>query len=1602
MSTPNILQIPYSQKVGLSVHHLSVSVKSQIPKDIEKDQEALGELDQSHKILNDVNFELESGEIMAIMGGSGSGKTTLLNTLSQRTNITNKKLQFTGSIAYIRQNDLAHINHAYMLQDDSFLPGLTVYETLKTQADLRLPPHITQVEKLQLIDYILEVLGLVHVKNTRVSNFSTHSTVLSGGEQRRVSLAVQLLSRPSIVFLDEPTTGLDSSTSLKLVTLLKKLSWEFGMSIVVSIHQPRSEIVELFDKICLLTRGGRMVYYGDVTHAKTYFDNIDFLEGSSTDYFNHIEYIMGLSVKDTTSQERELQTIARIDKLVKMWKEKYQLEANPNDELQQFESFEDNLKLFTRGKSDRISFLRELIVLTKRTFVLSYRDVQGLLVLNLGAIIISVAIGWMFFQPAHDLAGIRSITSTLYVILEVVAFCPMYIEVERLWLTDGIFFYREYSENWVSIPGFIISRRLGKFLIEDLPMSISFAVITYFMWGLGLSNGSNFGIYFAIVLILELCCMASSLLCFTIAPSFAITAVAINIFYQVQNSACGYFVNAATMPVYVRWTKYIAYFWYAFGALTVNQFSDWNGDCPFSENDPRCFSYTGEYQLQILGFPNGWIGEPIGILICWIVGFLLFSGVAISFKRFDVGVAKTRENRYEVEEEHHDIEIHHTRDEDIQQKTTTSPPTPDKDINDYFQINIENIHLSAKKTRFHTHAKCILDGISATFSPNSVNVIMGPSGSGKTTLLNYLSNRLPKSSTYIKQGVIKFNKQQIITQEELGKVGAYVTQHDTSLIHNLTVRETLYYQARIRLPLKDHKNIHAIINRLIRQTGLVDCADTIIGSEYVKGISGGEKRRVSIAIQLLSRPKVLFLDEPTSGLDSFTAEMIYSLLETLAKENGTTVILTIHQPSYEMFCMFGSLLLLGYGGKVIYQGASMGIVQYLEHLGYQMNNDTNIADFVLDLISQKVQEEGSTSSYLSSNWNQKQEKSITSCCSCDDLDIKQYYNQRLPFRVTFRTIVERQILTSYRAKDVVFSRAGQTFFLGIVHTLYFAPLRNTQDGISNRLGLVQEVLNLYFVGLVNNISLYPFERNLFYQEYKDGVYGVSEFGISYLINELPTEIIPSLFFSALIVFACGLPRTAEMYFAMFGTAVISINCGESLGIFVNSCFNHLGVATNVLTVVVMMAIFMGGTMSLHMPMFFKVFNYISPMKYAVAICANLGFTGQVFKCSEGMEECVFNSGEAVLDYYNLRAHLGAMIGGLIACLVVYRSFAIAPSVDAHVKSIQITGSFDNWARSIPPKTDLSKGYTQEIVTDEKQNIIFKFVLNDSDWITNDQFKIQHDESGNSNNVIEADELIEVSVPVSEPINKTEEPEVVQNKAEIEEKAVSEEVVQPPVGQKEVTAPIEQFEEDKDYSPENEINASAVIVSEEDPVQVETPELSIQSPIITSEDEIISDIDDKSTSPVSSPQPAQQQSLSQILTSSSSFAAVSLPPSSSDQDYEHLQGEEVEEEFNTPTNSLGNSSVLKPNDEFTLSSNQATATTATTATTAGSANIDKPVKPVLLSQPSESTIEVSEENIIKIPGGYPASPEPKTTASVSPRKEAGKRENLISRFKSLFR
>lgn len=238
--------------------------------------------------------------------------------------------------------------------------------------------------------------------------------------------------------------------------------------------------------------------------------------------------------------------------------------------------------------------------------------------------------------------------------------------------------------------------------------------------------------------------------------------------------------------------------------------------------------------------------------------------------------------------------------------------------------------------------KIILKGVSGIVSPGEMLAILGPSGSGKTTLLTGLGGRLVHGNL---DGAITYNNKPF--SNAMKRNTGFVTQDDVLYPH-LTVTETLVFTALLRLPgtlTVQEKTAHA--EAIITQLGLTRCKDSIIGGPLLRGISGGERKRVSIGQEMLINPSLLFLDEPTSGLDSTTAQRIVSTLRDLAK-GGRTIVMTIHQPSSRLFYMFHKVLLLSEGNP-LYFGRGEDAMGYFSSVGYSPLVAMNPSDFLLDL-----------------------------------------------------------------------------------------------------------------------------------------------------------------------------------------------------------------------------------------------------------------------------------------------------------------------------------------------------------------------------------------------------------------------------------------------------------------------------------------------------------------------------------------------------------------------------------------------------------------------------------------------------------------------------
>ena len=229
---------------------------------------------------------------------------------------------------------------------------------------------------------------------------------------------------------------------------------------------------------------------------------------------------------------------------------------------------------------------------------------------------------------------------------------------------------------------------------------------------------------------------------------------------------------------------------------------------------------------------------------------------------------------------------------------------------------------------------------------------MGPSGSGKTSLLSILGGRTPKGATISsgEGGGVLFNGEPL-TKRAKRQLG-FVLQDDL-LYESLTVYETLYFAAMLRLPkTMTSAQKKARVDEVIAALGLAKCRDTIIGGFFRRGVSGGERKRVSVGHELLINPSVLLLDEPTSGLDSTTAMRLVTTLRSLAA-GGRAVATTIHQPSSRLFQLLDKLLLLSEGHAIYYGRAGLA-ADWFARLGYRMPYGVNAADFLLDVASGDV------------------------------------------------------------------------------------------------------------------------------------------------------------------------------------------------------------------------------------------------------------------------------------------------------------------------------------------------------------------------------------------------------------------------------------------------------------------------------------------------------------------------------------------------------------------------------------------------------------------------------------------------------------------------
>ncbi|XP_062586203.1 broad substrate specificity ATP-binding cassette transporter ABCG2-like isoform X2 [Saccostrea cucullata] len=445
--------------------------------------------------------------------------------------------------------------------------------------------------------------------------------------------------------------------------------------------------------------------------------------------------------------------------------------------------------------------------------------------------------------------------------------------------------------------------------------------------------------------------------------------------------------------------------------------------------------------------------------------------------------------------------------------------------------------------------KQILKGVDCIFKPG-MNAILGPTGSGKSSLLDVLAGRKDPSGL---QGEILFDG--VPPPENFKCMVGYVVQDDV-VMGTLTVRENFQFSAALRLPSNLTKaDRDERVNTVIQELGLSHCADTKVGNEFIRGVSGGERKRTNIGMELIISPPVLFLDEPTTGLDANTANSVMLLLRRLALK-GRTIIFSIHQPRYSIYRLFDTLMMLSLG-EVVYHGPTKDSLDYFHSIGYTIQEHNNPPDFFLDVISGDFNvdvdtldpEKTSTDEedvhgalvqkFRQSNVNAKVQSEVKAIFDEYQSKLTKKELVSLP-PVEYNTSFFTQLLICSGRTVKNIARNPQTsimqlfvilIFAAIVGGIYWQIENDCKAGIQNRVGAFFFIVMNQVFGNLSAVELFIKERAIFMHENVSGFYRVSAYFFSKIFCDvIPMRLFPVVIFSAVTYFMIGFTAEVDKFF----------------------------------------------------------------------------------------------------------------------------------------------------------------------------------------------------------------------------------------------------------------------------------------------------------------------------------------------------------------------------------------------------------------------------------------------------------------------------------------
>uniref|UniRef100_A0A2N9H7W4 ABC transporter domain-containing protein n=1 Tax=Fagus sylvatica TaxID=28930 RepID=A0A2N9H7W4_FAGSY len=1150
-------------------------------------------------ILHDVSGMIKPKRMTLLLGPPSSGKTTLLLALAGK---LSKELRSSGKVTYNghgMEEFVPQRTSAYISQHDVHIGEMTVRETLafsarcqgvgpryemlaelsrrEKTANIKPDPDLDIFMKAAALegqetsvvtDYILKILGLEICADTMVGDEMLRG--ISGGQKKRVTTGEMLVGPAKALFMDEISNGLDSSTTFQIVNSIRQSIHILNGTAVISLLQPAPETYDLFDDIILLS-DGQIVYQGPRENVLEFFEYMGFKCPERKGVADFLQ--------EVTSRKDQEQYWANIDEpysfvSVKEFAEAFQSVhigrklgdelATPFDKSSAHPAALTTEKYGVRKKElFKACISREILLMKRNSFVYIFKMFQLIL---MAFITMTLFLRTKMHRDTVTDGGIYMGAMFFTIIIIMFnGFSELAMTIMKLPV-----FYKQrdllFYPSWAySLPTWIL-----KIPITFLEVAI-WVVMTYYVMGFDPDITRFFKQFLLLLLINQ---MASGL--FRLIAALGRNMIVANTFGSFALLAVlvlgGFVLSRDDVQKWWLWGYWASPMMYAQNALAVNEFlgKSWR-HVPSNSTEP-----LGILVLKSRGVftePHWyWIG--VGALIGYILIFNFLFTLALKYLD-PFGKPQAVISREALAETNAN-------------RTGEFIELPSRDRGNESRRSISSRTLSSRVSNLYDANNNSNKGMVLPFEPLSITFDeikyavdmpqeMKAQGVVEDQVATLEGGR--KTGGYIEGSITisGYSKK----QETFARISGYCEQTDIHSPH-VTVYESLVYSAWLRLPPEvDSVTRKMFIEEVMNLVELTSLSKALVGLPGVNGLSTEQRKRLTIAVELVANPSIIFMDEPTSGLDARAAAIVMRTVRNTV-DTGRTVVCTIHQPSIDIFDAFDELFLLKRGGEEIYVGPlghhSIHLINYFEeiHGVPKIKDKYNPATWMLEVTSiaqEAVLGVNFTDIYKNSDLYRRNKALIMELSTpppgSKDLDFPTQYSQS--FYTQCMACLWKQHLSYWRNPPYSAVRLLFTTFIALMFGTIFWDLgskRRNQQDLFNAMGSMYAAV--LFIGFQNASSVQPvvaIERTVFYRERAAGMYSALPYAFGQVVIELPYIFVQTIIYGVIVYAMIGFDWTVSkffwyiffmyftfLYFTFYGMMAVAVTPNHNISAIVSSAF----------------------------------------------------------------------------------------------------------------------------------------------------------------------------------------------------------------------------------------------------------------------------------------------------------------------------------------------------------------------------------------------------------------------------------------------------------------